>query len=87
MAAIAYYILQNLIVRVEGRDSRLADAIGRDLKGKLSPILYALGIAASFVRPWIAGAIYVFVALMWLVPDRRMESVAHEKVHTSGGRD
>lgn len=75
MAAIAYYILQNIIIAHAGRDSRLASAIGRDWKGKLSPVLYATGIAASFFRPWIAGCIYVFVALMWLVPDRRIEKV------------
>ncbi len=83
LAALAYYILQNLIVAEEGRDSTLAHAIGRDLKGKLSPVLYSLGIAASFLRPWIAGCIYIFVALMWLIPDRRIESVAHEKGHLS----
>jgi uncharacterized membrane protein len=73
MAAIAYYILQNLIINVQGRTSKLAQAIGADLKGKLSPVLYALGIAVSFYRPWIAGCIYILVALMWLVPDRRLE--------------
>jgi uncharacterized membrane protein len=73
MAAIAYYILQNLIINVHGRTSRLAQAIGADLKGKLSPVLYALGIVVSFYRPWIAGCIYTLVALMWLVPDRRLE--------------
>jgi uncharacterized membrane protein len=77
MAAVAYYILQSLIVVEEGHDSALAHAVGRDFKGKLSPILYGLGIAASFVRPWIAGAMYILVAMMWLVPDRRMESAAH----------
>jgi uncharacterized membrane protein len=75
MAAIAYYILQNLIINVQGRTSRLAQAIGADLKGKLSPVLYALGIALSFYRPWIAGCIYILVALMWLVPDRRLQRV------------
>ena len=73
MAAIAYYILQSVIIAHLGRESRLASAIGKDFKGKLSPVLYAAGIGASFFRPWIAGCIYVFVALMWLVPDRRME--------------
>jgi uncharacterized membrane protein len=78
LAAIAYFILQNLIVAQQGRDSRLAAAIGRDFKGKLSPVLYAAGIAASFFRPWLAGCIYVFVALMWLIPDRRIERVVDE---------
>lgn len=73
MAAIAYYILQSLIVRLHGRSSRLREVIGADLKGKLSPVLYALGIGFSFFRPWIAGSIYVLVALMWLIPDRRLE--------------
>jgi uncharacterized membrane protein len=72
LAAIAYYILQDLIIAEQGRDSKLAASIGRDFKGKLSPVLYAIAIAASFVRPWIAGCIYVFVALMWLIPDRRI---------------
>jgi TMEM175 potassium channel family protein len=78
LAAVAYYILQSLIVAEQGRDSRLAAAIGRDFKGKLSPILYAFGIVASFFRPWIAGGIYVFVALLWLVPDRRLARVVRE---------
>jgi uncharacterized membrane protein len=78
MAAIAYYILQCAIIAQRGRDSRLAAAIGRDLKGKLSPVFYAAGIGASFFRPWIAGCIYVFVAMMWLIPDRRIEHVVDE---------
>jgi uncharacterized membrane protein len=79
MAAIAYYLLQNLIVAEAGHDSKLGRAIGRDLKGKLSPVLYAIGIGASLLRPWIAGCIYILVALMWLIPDRRVESVARQK--------
>jgi uncharacterized membrane protein len=78
MAAIAYYILQCVIVAQRGRDSRLAAAIGRDFKGKLSPVLYAAGIGVSFFRPWLAGCIYVFVALMWLVPDTRIKQVVDE---------
>jgi uncharacterized membrane protein len=73
MAALAYLILQTLIIRVHGRDSTLARAIGSDFKGKLSLLLYAVAIGVSFVRPWIAGCIYIGVALMWLIPDRRME--------------
>ncbi len=72
-AAIAYYLLQKRIILSEGCDSRLATAIGSDLKGKLSPILYAAGIAASFFQPAIGGGIYTFVALIWLIPDRRIE--------------
>lgn len=78
LAAVAYNILQNFIIAQKGRDSRLAAAIGNDFKGKLSPVFYATGIAASFFRPWIAGCVYVFVALMWLVPDRRIENVVVE---------
>jgi len=78
LAAIAYYILQSVILAEHGRGSKLAAAIGRDFKGKLSPVLYAIAIAASFFRPWIAGGIYVIVALMWLIPDRRIERVVDE---------
>ena len=78
LAAIAYFILQTLIVTEQGPGSKLAASIGRDLKGKFSPVLYAGAIAASFVRPWIAGSLYVFVALLWLVPDRRIERVVDE---------
>jgi uncharacterized membrane protein len=75
LAAIAYFILQTTIIAQEGPDSRLKAALGRDLKGKASPVLYVAGILLSFVAPWAGVAIYVFVALMWLVPDRRIESV------------
>jgi uncharacterized membrane protein len=75
LAAIAYYILQNRIIAVAGNDSQLAQSLGRDWKGKLSPVFYAAGIAASFFRPWLAGCIYVFVALIWLIPDRRIARV------------
>ncbi len=78
LAAIAYYILQSLIVAAHGRDSKLAVSIGRDLKGKFSPVLYSLAILTAFVRPWISGCIYVLVALMWLVPDRRIARVVEE---------
>ena len=74
MPAIAYYLLQKAIVRREGRHSVLAEALGRDVKGKLSPVLYATGIALAFVYPWASIALYVLVALMWLVPDRRIEN-------------
>ena len=73
MAAIAYYILQWAIIAQEGRSSLLAQAVGRDWKGKLSPMLYLTGIGLSFVRPWLASALYVLVALMWLIPDQRIE--------------
>jgi uncharacterized membrane protein len=73
-AAIAYYILQTTIVRAQGPHSTLADALGRDLKGKLSPAFYAAAIPLAFVHELIADALYVTVALIWLVPDRRIES-------------
>ena len=79
LAAIAYYILQCVILAEQGRDSKLAASIGRDYKGKLSPVLYAIAIVVSFFRPWIAGGIYVFVAFMWLIPDRRIERVVAAK--------
>ena len=72
MAAIAYFVLQRAILVQEGPSSVLAKAVGQDAKGKISPLLYALAIAAAFVTPVIAGAIYVGVALIWLVPDRRI---------------
>jgi uncharacterized membrane protein len=76
---IAYFLLQRRLLRAEGPGSRLAVAIGRDLKGWSSPGLYILGIALSFVSPWLGLAVYVVVALMWLVPDRRVERLlAHE---------
>ncbi len=79
LSAIAYYILQTLIVRAEGgQKSKLSQAIGRDWKGKLSPVLYLLGILLSLIEPMAAGAIYVGVALLWFIPDRRLEHVAAE---------
>jgi uncharacterized membrane protein len=74
-AGVAYLILQTAIVAHQGPRSRLAAAIGRDLKGKLSAGLYIAAIALSFVATWVAAVIYVAVALMWLIPDRRIESV------------
>jgi uncharacterized membrane protein len=75
LAAVAYWILQRTIIRHQGADSVLARAVGRDVKGKLSPVFYMLAIPSAFVRPWIAGALYVAVALMWLLPDRRIERI------------
>ena len=74
LAAIAYYILQSAIVADQGSDSRLAAAIGKDIKGRISPLLYIAGIAATLVSEWIAVTFFALVALMWLVPDRRIES-------------
>ena len=72
-AAIAYWILQQTIIAVQGPESPLKAAIGGDWKGKLSPVLYVLGIVSTFLWPWVAQALYVLVALLWLVPDRRIE--------------
>ena len=72
-AAAAYYALQEAIIRDQGPASRLARAVGRDRKGRASPFLYATAVGLSFVDRWLAVAIYVGVALMWLVPDRRVE--------------
>src|SRR5436305_14720312 len=72
-AAVAYYILQRVIIAHQGRDSLLAAAIGADWKGKLSPLLYFIAIPISFVSTWIASALYGLVALLWLIPDRRIE--------------
>jgi uncharacterized membrane protein len=73
MAAIAYQLLEHTIVAREGRQSLLARAIGKDWKGKLSPAFYVAAIPLAFVSSWIAGALYVFAALLWLIPDPRIE--------------
>jgi uncharacterized membrane protein len=79
MAAIAYWILQQLIIASQGGDSLLKRAIGNDWKGKLSPIFYVIAIPMAFWSHWIAQGIYVSVALLWLVPDRRIENVLRSK--------
>ncbi|AIE83464.1 TMEM175 family protein [Fimbriimonas ginsengisoli] len=73
MAAIAYMILARTIVKSEGPDSLLAKALGRDTKGKVSLMLYLLAIPAAYIQPWISAGLYILVALIWLVPDRRIE--------------
>ncbi len=73
MAALAYFILCQMLIRHHGRDSALAKAIGTDAKGVLSPVLYAAAIPLAFVNQWIAFSLYTFVALMWIIPDRRIE--------------
>ena len=75
MAAIAYYVLEQAIIRAQGPDSILKKAVGRDFKGKLSPVLYVVAIVATLVSPYIAEALYVAAALIWLIPDRRIENV------------
>ena len=78
MAAIAYWILQRAIVVREGRESLLGRVTANDLKGRISPVMYVIAIPLSFVRPWMAGALYVAVALMWLIPDSRIERALAE---------
>lgn len=78
MAAIAYWILEWLIVHCEGAQSLLARAVGGDFKGKLSIALYAIAIALAFVQAWLAQMLYLAVALLWLVPDRRIERLLRE---------
>lgn len=79
LPAIAYYLLQKAILRQQGTHSVLANALGRDLKGKVSPALYLAAIVLAFVSPRLSIAIYVLVAAMWLVPDRRIEKVFRER--------
>jgi uncharacterized membrane protein len=78
LAAVAYTILQTLIVAQQGANSKLAAAVGSDAKAKFSLLLYVVAIPSAFIHQWIADGLYVFVALMWLVPDRRIESKLNE---------
>jgi uncharacterized membrane protein len=75
LCAIAYVILQKAVLDVEGKESLLAKALAKDLKGKTSAILYVIGIVASFYSVWISGIAYFIVAMLWLVPDKRIEKV------------
>ncbi len=75
MAAIAYYVLQSSIIALQGRGSLLAKAVGKDWKGKFSPIAYILAIVIAFMNPWLSIGIYVFVAAVWVVPDSRIEKL------------
>ena len=79
MAAIAYYILQHAIIRQQGPNSLLAQAIGTDWKGKLSPLCYFAAIPLAFVSVWISNGLFIFVAVLWLVPDRRIERVLMQR--------
>jgi uncharacterized membrane protein len=79
MPALAYYLLQKAIIRLEGTDSTLARALGRDVKGKVSPLLYVAAIALAFVNHWISIAIHLAVAVMWFIPDRRIERTVGTK--------
>jgi uncharacterized membrane protein len=78
MAAIAYYLLQQVIIRAQRYDSILKKAVGRDWKGKLSPLLYVLAIIAALRLAWAAQAIFVLVAFIWLIPDRRITNVLQQ---------
>jgi uncharacterized membrane protein len=77
-AAIAYFILTRVLIALHGRDSVLATAVGRDFKGKVSVVIYLSAIPISFVSSWFAFALYVLVAVMWLIPDRRIEKTLSE---------
>jgi uncharacterized membrane protein len=79
MAAIAYLVLQQTIIAAEGPDSVLKSAIGGDWKGKLSPLLYVIAIASAFFVHWLAQAIYILAALIWLIPDRRIEHAIQQR--------
>ena len=79
MAALAYWVLQTLIIASQGSGSLLRRAVGRDWKGKASPVTYLLAILAAFWSQWLAQALYVLVALIWLVPDRRIEHVLADR--------
>jgi uncharacterized membrane protein len=79
LAAIAYWVLQQTILASEGPHSLLHRALGNDFKGKASPLLYLIAIPLAFRWPWAAGAIYVGVAIMWLVPDRRIETALRQE--------
>ena len=79
MADIAYLILQQVMIAAQGPDSLLKKAVGADWKGKVSPIIYLIGTAAAFRSPWLAQGLYLLVALLWFVPDRRIEHVLLRK--------
>lgn len=87
MAGIAYYILQSLIIKNEGKDSLLKKAVGKDLKGKISPLLYLAAIALSWVNAVVSGLIYVIAALIWLIPDQRIERTLLQNKEEAATRD
>jgi uncharacterized membrane protein len=82
-AGVAYYILARALVLHHGSDSALAVALGSDFKGRISIVIYIAAIALAFLAPWISGLLYAAVALMWLIPDRRIEHVLVEPRHES----
>jgi uncharacterized membrane protein len=73
LAAIAYFILTRALIACEGRDSALAIAVGKDWKGKISLVIYAIAVPLAFLNTWVAFLLYVLVAVMWMIPDRRIE--------------
>jgi len=75
LSGVAYWVLQRVIIASQGAESALAAAVGRDMKGKLSALTHAIAIPSAFVSPWIAGALFVAVTMMWLIPDRRIERI------------
>jgi len=77
MAAVAYWLLQRTLIVADGSNAMLATAIGSDWKGKLSPLLYLAGIALTFWQAWAGQALYVLAALLWLIPDRRIERASN----------
>jgi len=79
MAGVAYYVLERTIIRSQGEDSLLARAVGSDPKGRASMVLYAAAIPLAFWEPWVAYGLYAAVALMWLIPDRRIERIVGER--------
>ncbi len=82
MAGFAYYLLVHTLIDLHGKESGLARVVGKDRKGILSVLIYAIGMGLSFVNPWIGFALYVVVTVMWFIPDKRME-----KLHTSPEHD
>lgn len=74
MAAVAYWILQNQLLKINGAGSVIAKALGKDFKGKASPVLYVIAIPCAFINQWISGIIYILVAFIWLIPDKRIET-------------
>ncbi len=87
MAGVSYWLLQTLIIRHQGRHSLLAQAIGTDVKGKISPLLYTIAIVAASFHTWISAVLYVLIALMWLIPDRRIEKTISTNVSSRNKQD
>ncbi len=84
LAAFSYRILQRAVLAGQSEESMLGQSIGRDVKGKASPVLYVIGIVVALWRPWLAGVLYTAVALMWLIPDRRIERAVRKGGDPSG---